>query len=281
LTEALQWCGYDALALEDDGRFGTGWRRELVEGVLWGGLKDERVELEYRSTTNTWRAWMPRTSFNKFSHRSQPAAIGNPPGKLLLGTQRGCVECVDLTTGRSLWLYLFPSVRETMSCSYPHGMPPTVATAAVLYRTDHFERGEKVGLQWPDSPAASRRPVVWDPDVTNPFSVLPWLLALLWGGATAACGWLLVARRLCFQRPESAAWLNFAVFVGVLLLFIGLGRVSLSSSLILRGVMLCLLVYGFVWCGRLFRHRVRGQAVALLIVQLLLVLWLWPIWFCL
>jgi len=51
-------------------------------------------------------------------------AVAAAQGRILLGSNMGHVECLDAHTGKSLWLYVFPTMRHTMSYSSPNGLPP-------------------------------------------------------------------------------------------------------------------------------------------------------------
>src|SRR5262249_38269662 len=60
--------------------------------------------------------------------------VSEAQGRLLVGSSEGHVECLDIETGRPRWLYTFPVIRETVSYSVPHGMPPHLAEQAAEYQ---------------------------------------------------------------------------------------------------------------------------------------------------
>ncbi len=75
-------------------------------------------------------------------------AVGSTADRIVLGSNLGHVECLDAATGKSLWMYLFPTIRHTMSYS-SRGLPPYMATAAAIHKA-------RIGLQ-SRHPADARR----------------------------------------------------------------------------------------------------------------------------
>jgi outer membrane protein assembly factor BamB len=54
-------------------------------------------------------------------------------GKLFIGSNLGSVECIDIATGNSLWIYIFPANNILVACSYPYGMPAHLETQSYIY----------------------------------------------------------------------------------------------------------------------------------------------------
>src|SRR5205085_232252 len=49
-------------------------------------------------------------------------------------SSEGHLECLDIQTGRARWLYKFPVIRQTVTWSTPHGLPPYLTQQAAEYR---------------------------------------------------------------------------------------------------------------------------------------------------
>lgn len=119
--------------------------------------------------------------------------VGESGGKLLVGSNQGHVECLDLATGWPLWLYAFPMIRRIGSYSWPYGMPPHMARQAAVYRDRVARLGEACGslalpagfdpaaARWSDLRDSTAYPgrIVVDPSPDDPFSDLPHYRALL------------------------------------------------------------------------------------------------------
>lgn len=89
---------------------------------------------------------MPQGSWKAYaSHLGQEGWISRvcqSQEKLVLGSNEGHVECLDIKTGRPQWIYVFPTIYRTMSFSSPNGLPPYLTQQAAEYN-----RGvEKLGL---------------------------------------------------------------------------------------------------------------------------------------
>lgn len=65
-------------------------------------------------------------------------------GSLVFASGRGHVECIDIATGQSRWLYVFPVVDRTMSYSR-NGMPPMLTVQAAAYRSGLAKLGAAAG----------------------------------------------------------------------------------------------------------------------------------------
>ena len=70
--------------------------------------------------------------------------------RLVFASGGGHVECIDVATGKSQWLYVFPVIRRTTSYS-SHAMPPMLTEQAAAYRRGLAKLGANAGtLRIPD-----------------------------------------------------------------------------------------------------------------------------------
>jgi outer membrane protein assembly factor BamB len=129
----------------------------------------------------TWTAYAPHLKeFGLISH----AAEAN--GKVLVGSTEGHLECLDGETGRPRWLYVFPVVRQTVTYSAPHGMPPYLTQRAAEYRAGVENTGVSCGsiplpsgfepssTRWAKLRAEAKYPgrILIDPSPDDPFGEL-------------------------------------------------------------------------------------------------------------
>ncbi|MBP3954814.1 PQQ-binding-like beta-propeller repeat protein [Gemmata sp. G18] len=128
-----------------------------------------------------WVAYAPYLGeYGLISH------VAEADGKLLLGSSEGQLECLDSETGRSRWLYTFPVIRQTMSYSSRHGMPPYLTEQAAEYRRGLEQTGNLSGsirlpsdiqpasTRWAKLRAETDYPgrIVIDPSPDDPFHKL-------------------------------------------------------------------------------------------------------------
>ncbi len=123
--------------LQDDREFFR--RRHYLPQLLSSGIfanvpsKDADDEigqlLQLIKSNGSWTAYAPHLrEFGFISH------VAEADGKLLLGSSKGQLECLDGETGRPCWLYTFPVIRQTVSYSSPYGLPPYLTQRAAEYR---------------------------------------------------------------------------------------------------------------------------------------------------
>jgi hypothetical protein len=172
----------------------------------------------------------------------------------------GHVECIDATTGESQWLYVFPTIRHTMSYS-THGMPPTMSQAAAIYRIENGILPNSGFQSASGKPARSR--IISDPDPTDPFRKLPLYLSIAWGGAVAPILLMLVFHVIGIQRawnPISVGATTISLAALALICFFEFGRVSVGGSIALRLAILTGLVIGTLQAVRCHRRGRNGWA---------------------
>jgi len=95
-------------------------------------------------------------------------AVGSTTNRILLGSNLGHVECIEAATGKSLWMYVFPTIRRALSAS-TWGPPPDKATAAAQYERDNHDLKPASGMVLDGSTEPSQPRIVVDPVPTNPF----------------------------------------------------------------------------------------------------------------
>ncbi len=95
-------------------------------------------------------------------------AVGSTADRILLGSNLGHVECIDRETGRSIWMYVFPTIRHTLSAS-SWSSPPDKAAAAAQYERDNRNLKPESGMVLDGSTEPSKPKIVLDPFPTNPF----------------------------------------------------------------------------------------------------------------
>jgi outer membrane protein assembly factor BamB len=204
------------------------------------------LEIELRSPEGHWIGVLPY-----LSDRGRISAIARAPEKFLIGSDLGHVECVNAATGESLWLYVFPTMRQTMSFS-GYAMPPMMSKAAAIFR-DENKNPPTSGLQLLNQ---SVRPthVIVDPEPANPFVKLPILLAVAWGGAIVpllALVFFHVHRR---TRQWNLGLISVMLVILAFACFMSFGRVSPGSSIALRVAILAGLILGILDTVRCFRR---------------------------
>jgi hypothetical protein len=218
---------------------------DLGDGFAFVQREDIRHEfgesntvIELQSPEGRWTGTLPY-----LSRRGMIAAVARAPGRLLIGSNLGHVECVNAASGESLWLYVFPTIRQTMSFS-SHGMPPTMSEAAATFRKEN-KKPPSSGSRLANQAVRTTR-VILDPEPTNPFEKLPLLLAVTWGSAAIPILALVFLR----LHPRTGEWnLGMVSLMLVVLMFgcfMHFGRVSPGSSIALRIATLGVVTFGTV-----------------------------------
>lgn len=222
--------------------------------------------IELKSKAGNWKGVL---SYLKGEGRV--SVVGASERKLLIGTNLGHVECVEKGTGSSLWMYIFPTMRHTASFSSPHGMPPTMAEAAAIYRRENRRIAPVSGMRLIDSaePAAHPR-IVFDPDPTDPFEKLPLYLAIAWSGAILplillSC--ILISPRIRRLDPRALALVSVVLTFVSISCFLSYGWVSLISSIAIRLSIIVAAIIGLTYCIEAYRKK-KFVAATLLVLAL-------------
>ncbi|GEM_PF-3202631 len=173
---------------------------------------------------------------------------------LLLGSDMGTVECLDLATGRSRWLYAFPAYCGQLSSSGPEYVPYLAALARRFYRDEHYKQtiagtclvdeqlltNAPALKQWLADPARHRRPpLTYDPAPHDWYAMTATLMTRIW--TLVLSQWLAIV--LALVTPMRRFVLRHIWSLGLLLLAgatVALGcsyyysRVSFATALALQ-----------------------------------------------
>jgi hypothetical protein len=226
--------------------------------------------------------------------------VAEADGKLLLGSSEGHLECLDTATGRPRWLYAFAVIRQTVTYSTPHGLPPYLTRQAAEYRKGLKKASISCGsiplpgefhssTRWAMLRAEAEYPgrIVIDPSPDDPFwelgGYVTWLAVCaslpIVGGLVLFLGRF--ARRKNStpteisrdQTPASAGpvasllVLSIAPAYGLL----AYGRVSYSWTIALKVIFVLTIVLALVGTGRLWYAR---RWLAGLVFSVILIGWL-------
>lgn len=180
--------------------------------------------------------------------------------RVLLASNFGHLECVDATTGRSLWMYTCPTIVAVGSYSWPNGMPPRLTARAEIFRQQNANRSHLAGLCLipdgaPDEPLdaaallADRGQVVYptliaDPTPFDPYADLPELVRVAWSGeliALAAASIPFALYRWRWSRAAAALVLP-AVVVGLSYWLPLVCRISDAATLSIKLTIITLLI---------------------------------------
>jgi outer membrane protein assembly factor BamB len=237
---------------------------------------DKKVTIEFKSKEWNWKGVLPY-----LEKKGQVEVVGSSESELLIGTNFGHVECIEKSTGRSLWMYIFPTTRHTASSSSPFGMPPTMTEAAAAYRRENKEAPPVSGVQLLDStgPKAATR-IIFDPEPDNPFRRLYLYLVIAWSAALLPFILLLCIRmsyRISQSKPTTLA-LNFVTLAFLsTCVILYCGRVSLASSITLRLSIIVAVGAGFIYCLKAYEEKKFAAATFLIAISVCLLVFIYPV----
>lgn len=266
-----------AKANEDDLCLGdTVWTEqipsgEVVSDTLYLQDRDWVVWIELRSSRGGWTGVLPYLE-------SSVLKAAEAEGKLFIGTSYGHVECIDMATGKSLWVYVFPMLNRTASCSWQRGHPPRYAESAAAFRSWRPKARSVTGMrllppgvplevenvtQLLSPPHTGPKPaVILDPDPMNPLAMLPVFLWIAWSGALFPLACLTRSRGSKQEVSSSVGWSDARGLILLCVLWATLrwfGRVSLWSGLAMKAS--AIVVFCFVVWHSLTMFR-QGRRVA-------------------
>jgi hypothetical protein len=214
------------------------------------------LEIKLQTPAGYWKGILPY-----LTGRGCISAVGNAKGKILIGTSLGHVECIDVFNGQSQWLYVFPTMRHTMSYS-SRGMPPMMSQAAATFRRENSVLPHS-GFQ-PINGKPGTPIVIFDPNPTNPFRKLPLYLAFAWGGSGFPI-LLVVVLHIKWRMRQIAPVLLGAAAISLTglaqICFFEFGRVSPGSSIALRLTILMGLLYVLWQAIKCYRLGKRNWAL--------------------
>jgi hypothetical protein len=229
--------------------------------------------------------------------------VAEADGKLLVGSSEGHLECLDTETGRPRWLYAFPVIRQTVTYSTPHGMPPYLTRQAAEYRKG-IERirvtcgsillpsDSHSSTKWATLRNETEYPgqIVMDPSPDDPFAELAgyivWLAVCtsipIVAGVVLLLVWL-AGRRNSGQALTEASPDKLSTSAGPVACFLAVslapaygllayGRVSYSWTIALKVIFVMTLVVALFGTCRLVYV---GRWVAALVLFVILMGWLY------
>lgn len=100
----------------------------LVEEVFRDSVGASGTLISFLRKDAAWRGWITYLVEGGLLWQQIEA-----DGNLIIASGRGEVECIDVATGSSKWVYVFPVIRRTVSYS-TNAMPPTLTQQAASYR---------------------------------------------------------------------------------------------------------------------------------------------------
>jgi outer membrane protein assembly factor BamB len=241
---------------------------------------EQQFSVELKSKKANWRGTLP--------YLKRPAdvvIVGGTDDYLLLGSNFGHVECIDKKSGKSLWIYVFPTMRLTTSYSSSFlnrsGLPPYWSDAAAIYKSDNQNREPKSGMILDDSAEPSTPKIIFDPaPIADPYRKLPLYRAIAWSGAiiptTILCLvlWILKKKQWDFRIT---AGIGLVLTISVIICFLSYGRVSIGSSIGLQLGMIVPLTVALMYSLRSFRKKRRIISTLLLFCSVCLAIYIFLI----
>lgn len=224
-------------------------------------------------------------------------ALASFDGRLVLGTDMGHVECIDVATGTSLWMYTFPSRLRMHSSSSPfhvpyaatfnrfiHSMEERRSNCPGILRLPASLAGDEQTLQSHVGSTKSPQPVRrvhipdsfdWLPDISRP-------LRLAWCGAIVVgiLGVVVVLYRGPGLRSAGIkalllCCLSMAAFHTLYWHF----RVSYASALALKAVLIVLTAASLAYLAAALRRR-QWAFSSIVVVCMAVVAWkYWYMWY--
>jgi outer membrane protein assembly factor BamB len=234
--------------------------------------------IEFKSKADNWNGVLPYLKGD-----GRVSVVGSSADKLLIGTNLGHVECIEKSTGCSLWMYIFPTMRHGVSFS-SHGMGPTMAEAAAIFRRENKRTDPVSGMRLLNSPEPESNPrIIFDPDPTDPFEKLPLYLAIAWSAAIVplillSC--MHISRRIRRLDPVAFALVSAVLTFILTFSFLFYGRVSFGSSIALRLSFIVVIGIGFTYSAQVYPKRKHISAIlfSIFVTSLVIIfpaLWPW------
>ncbi|UCE50130.1 MAG: PQQ-binding-like beta-propeller repeat protein [Phycisphaerales bacterium] len=269
---------------EDSRKEVTATRFDLADGTVtittttdYGPRFDLEAErntgVELKSSTGNWRASLPY-----LKNPGQVVVVAATDKKILLGTNLGHVEAINRQDGQSQWMYVFPTMRRTMSYS-TYGMPPMMAKAAATYRRDNEDNKPECGLMLEDADEPSQPKVVFDPEPANPYSRLPLYLTIAWTGVLLPVLLTVLVIVLCRKRQLDVripAASGLVLAIGAVCCFFFYGRVSIATAIGFRFGMAIPLAVASQYAVRSLRQKREISGALVLLAALALGIFILP-----
>lgn len=126
--------------------------------------RDRPITIRLESKHGQWTGTLPYLPAPGTLH-----TVGSTADRILLGSNLGHVECVDAQTGKSLWMYVFPTIRRVTSTS-SWSKAPDRATMAEDYKRDNSKPMPESGMVLDGSAEPSHPMIIRDPSPSNPLT---------------------------------------------------------------------------------------------------------------
>ena len=232
-----------------------------------------KVEVAYRSEKNHWSGHLPY-----LMSPGKVVAVEHTENLILLGTNLGHVEAVDRATGQSLWMYIFPTMRYTVTAS-ARGRPPMMATAAKIFKEENRHTKPESGLVLYGVDIPSNPNIIFDPKPFNPYRRLYFFIILSWIGILIPIVFTGIIVRSAMKRNwnarEPAVLSLFSVFAAVII-YLFLGYVSQTTAYGLIASIMVPLIAAIVFSFRamFLRQLICGVVVLLLALAVAYIMYL-------
>jgi len=213
---------------------------------------ERSVEVALKSEKDNWKGFLPY-----LKNPGKVVIVELTEKLLLLGTDLGHVEAVDRVTGHSKWMYVFPTIRQTMSYS-SYGRPPMMATAAKTYEKENRHKQPESGLILAGTDRRSTPKVSFDPEPANPYRRLPLFLAIAWAGILIPIGFTGFVVRLAKKRNWAAripAVITLMLAMTAVATFYFYGYVSIPTAFCFRGAIAVPLIVAAIFALQTIKEK--------------------------
>jgi hypothetical protein len=254
-------------------KYNTPSNKEATEYIFKidsGWVVEEAIEkagktIELKSRNAYWKGTLPY--LKKFE---DVVVVAEAENKLLLGTNVGHVECIEMTSGRSLWIYVFP----TMFHGIPYksnGETEFLDRQAEIFHLGNERNVPSSGMRLFSQEESNKPSIILDPKPWNPFSKLPLYLAIAWTEALFpiiifAVLSLVQRRRTWDSRISAIAGLVLATISA--LCFFHYRRISHESNIASRLAISIILISAIVYTFRVYREG-RWKSATIILVCLI------------
>jgi outer membrane protein assembly factor BamB len=245
--------------------------------------------VEYVSGEMKWKAARPSLGFE-----DRIVAATDVPGKILLGSNYGVVDCLNKETGTPDWVYVFPTVRQTLSSSSAEPVPNLISLAikhhaasrkrerTIPYRLLPGEvpfRPEAVAEFLATSPVPDCT-IITDPRPVNPYDSTICRFVLWITVLAPLYGAVFLFHRKKDRRgiTKSLSLLSLTLAAWTTLVLALFGWVSSLTTVALKAISVILLAStaGLVFYSRKGHSRFRAVVkISVLAFLVFLQFWLW------
>ena len=213
--------------------------------------------------------------------------------RLLLATDFGHLECIDVLSGRSVWLYSSSTRVVVASWTSPNGMPPRLTERERVFRRQNANREHLAGLclipdGTPDQSIGDLvkdplklvyPPITHDPVPYDLWGDLPQLVRAAWSGPAITLALTGLLMLFCRRRffPAAAAILLPLFAVGLSQWLQQTCRISDGATLCMKITIVALAAAFPFFAFRAFKPRRHWQLCASGIAATASLAWCWHI----